>query len=199
MAFAFLFVVAVVAAVSVLSADRGREAPAALPRIANTADVAPERAEAIYQAIRGAMSSRYALSDDPVAVAYQTWTRFNLAPFRANGHGGWYANVYANPEAWPYGRYERAGSLPEGAVIVMDSFSVTRSDALLTGPLFLMEKVGSAPGDWRFMRIERDGEIAGITGGIGSESVRVCADCHGKAGPGRDHLYFPPEKARRRE
>jgi hypothetical protein len=196
-----LFVIAVVAAVSVLSADRGRDHPATLPTIANTADLGPDRAETIYQAIRGGLSTKYALSDDPVAVAYQTWTRLNRAPFRANGHGGWYANVYASPEAWEYGRYEGAGPLPEGAIIAMDSFAVTTGEDVLSGPLFLMEKVATGTGanDWRFMRIEHDGSIAGMTGGIGPEAVRVCAECHGKAGPTRDHLYFMPPEVRRKD
>jgi hypothetical protein len=49
------------------------------------------------------------------------------------------------------------------------------------------------------MLVEPNGDLAGISGGAGSENVRVCAECHLKAGPERDYLYAMPAGARRAE
>ena len=64
----------------------------------------------------------------------------------------------------------------------------------------MMEKMPegfhSLAGTWRFMMLRGDGELIGITGGMGADKVRFCAECHGKASAKHDYLYFMPRDAR---
>lgn len=169
--------------------------------IANPARISGERANAVYLSIRQNMRAHYLASGDPVAAEYQTWRRFNTEPYRSGPHGALFVNHYANGIASAYGRYERVGRLPEGAIVVKDSFVVTRSGEVMTGPLFLMEKrkKGFNPdtNDWLFMMIRPQGTVAGMTNGKNAEAVRFCGKCHNKAPAGQDSLYFMPKDVRR--
>lgn len=160
------------------------------------------RAESVYQAIRGQLVTRYFRSGDPVAVQYQAWTRYSTAPYRSSSHGERFVNNYANSLAPYYGKYEAAGTMPEGAMVAKDSFVVTGDGRVKTGPFFLMEKreagFNRETGDWLYMMIGADGALAGITGGQGSKSVKFCADCHNKAPKSQDYLYFLPNDVRRK-
>ena len=90
--------------------------------------------------------------------------------------------------------------MPEGAVLVKDSFAVTQRGEVFSGPLFVMEKM--APGfrpesrDWRYTMIMPDGSLFGTTSGAGGASVEFCIACHAKAGDDRDHLFYVPEEFR---
>ena len=173
------------------------------PAIADPANISPERAEEIYQAIRHRLRDRYGLSEDPVFLAYQDWKRFTRLPYRAGSHGERFVHHYANEQASKYGDYERAGSLPAGAIVIKDSFSVTRQGQVIHGPLFLMEKMPagfvSGAGTWRFMMLRGDGSVVGLTGGANENAVKFCAECHAKAGARQDFLYFMPDEARLKE
>ncbi len=170
------------------------------PRIAQAAELSGARAEAVYRAIRLQMRTNYATSSDPVALAYQTWKRFNKTPYRSRNHGERFVNHYANATASGYGRFENLDPLPEGAIIIKDSFTVTRNGAVMTGPLFMMEKMAagfaSAAGTWRFMMLRADGSLVGMTGGPNSNKMGFCADCHKDAGAKHDFLYFMPKAER---
>lgn len=176
--------------------------PKAHMTIAEPAQLKGARAEAVYQAIRSALQESYAASGDPVVFEYQTWRRYNTVPYRSKRHGMLFVNNYANQRAARYGLFEKIGEMPEGAVVVKDSFTVTESGQVLTGPLFLMQKMkqGSYPasGDWLFMMIRSDGGIVGVTGGKGSENVAFCAVCHMRARSRQDSLFFMPRNVRQR-
>ena len=176
--------------------------PKAHMTIAEPAKLKGARAEAVYQAIRSALQESYAASGDPVVFEYQTWRRYNTVPYRSKRHGMLFVNNYANQRAARYGLFEKIGKMPEGAVVVKDSFTVTESGQVMTGPLFLMQKMkqGSNPasGDWLFMMIRPDGRIMGITKGRGSENVAFCAGCHIRARSRQDSLFFMPRNVRRR-
>lgn len=175
--------------------------PDAHMTIPDPASLSGARAEGVYQAIRRQLMIRYLRSGDPVAAQYQSWTRYSTAPYRSSSHGERFLNNYANSLAPDYGKFEAAGSMPEGALIAKDSFVVTDDGKVMTGPFFLMEKreEGFNPesGDWLYMMIRADGSLAGITGGQGSRSVKFCADCHNKAPENQDSLYFLPKEVRR--
>ena len=170
------------------------------PTIVSPAALSGKRAESVYRAIRGQMRSEYARSGDPVFTAYQRWTRFNEFPYRSPNHGERFVNHYANDKGIGYGRYETLDPLPAGAIIIKDSFVVTRGGGVMTGPLFMMEKMPpgfvSAAGTWRFLMVRPDGALFGMTGGRGAENVRFCAECHRKAGADHDYLYFMPKQVR---
>lgn len=170
------------------------------PNVPFPAELSGVRAESVYQAVKSQLSENYARSSDPVAVAYQSWKRFNKTPYRSPNHGERFVNHYANEAAEAYGKFENVGKLPVGSIVVKDSFVVTEAGELRTGPLFLMEKMGpdfrSEAGNWRFMMIRADGNVFGMTGGTGSENVKFCGECHAKAGPEHEYLFFMPEDAR---
>ena len=146
------------------------------------------------------MAAAYAESGDPVFSGYQLWTRLTRYPYRAGNHGDRYANHYANEIAERARRFENAGVLPVGSILIKDTFTVTAGGQMMVGPLFLMEKMPpafrSGAGNWRFMMLAPDGETVGLTGGLNSASVEFCASCHGRAGADRDFLFFPPEESR---
>lgn len=170
------------------------------PRLINLAPVEGVDAERIYRDIRGDLRSTYAKSEDPIAEAYGTWRRYNRYPYRSTSHGELLVNIYANPVARSYGRFESAGPLPQGALIAKDSFSISRAGFVLVGALFLMEKMapGFDPetGDWRYILIDSHGNRVGMTGGPDAERVRFCNECHAKARAGGDRLYFVPRDFR---
>lgn len=169
--------------------------------IADPAALSGDRAEAVYQAIRYNIARNYAVSGDPVVTAYQSWRRYNTAPYRSALHGERFVNNYANRAAGGYARFEKLGAMPPGAIIAKDSFTVTEAGQVMTGPFFLMEKkqagFNAASNDWLFMMIRPDGALVGITRGRGSDNVAFCAACHNKAPAGQDNLYLLPKKVRR--
>ena len=159
-----------------------------------------ERAEEIYAIARAAMGVGYPLSGSTPARDYQSWRRFNSAPYLSASHGNHYLNNYANQPAQAYGEFEAAGRLPVGSVIAKDSFSVTESGGILIGPLFLMEKMPQGfnyvSADWKYTLIRSDGTLFGETNGPGAERVEYCIACH-LARERYDHLYFIPMDSRR--
>ena len=181
-------------------AAEGAIQPITHPAIADPANISPHRAEEIYQAIRDQIRDNYAGSGDPLFLEYQTWRRFTRLPYRSPNHGERFVNHYVNRTGERYGEYEKAGSLPAGTIVIKDSFTVTGQGQLRTGPLFLMEKMpagfASGAGTWRFMMLRPDGTIVGLTGGRNATAVRFCAECHARAGPDHDFLYFMPDEAR---
>lgn len=170
------------------------------PAIADPANLLPERAEEIYQAIRDQLRDRYAESGDPLFQAYQNWKRFTRLPYRSPNHGERYVHHYANALANDYVKYESAGKLPVGSIVIKDSFTVTKQGQVMTGPLFMMEKMPagfrSLAGTWRFMMLHPDGSIVGLTGGTNDKAVQFCGECHAKAGSDHDYLFFMPAEAR---
>ena len=175
---------------------------AAQPKIANPASLEGEQAESVYQAIRESLRRNYANSGEPEAVAYQSWKRFNAVPYRSPNHGERFVNHYGNDKASEYGKYEDLQPMPQGAIVIKDSFLVTRQGVLKTGPLFVMEKMGpgfvSAAGYWRFWMLRPDDSMLGITQGADARNVQFCAECHKKAGAKHDYLYFMPPGRRLR-
>ncbi len=170
------------------------------PKIAAPASLSGARAEAVYQAIRGRIRTNYAASGDPVTLGYQSWKRYNKTPYRSGPHGERFVNHYANDKAADYGKFENLKPLPAGSIIIKDSFAVTRNGAVMTGPLFMMEKMepgfASAGGNWRYLMLRPNGSLVGMTGGGDAGKVRFCAECHKGAGTEHDFLFFMPKQAR---
>jgi len=175
------------------------EAPRRHFRLRYPARLAPRKAEEIYGIVREAMAVGYARSGLMTARAYQGWRRHNSAPYLSRTHGNHYLNNYSNELGRAYGRFEKAGELPVGAVIAKDSFSMTESGGILLGPLFIMEKMPEGfnyvSGDWKYTLVQPDGTIFGETKGHGAERVRYCITCHLSV-EDQDHLYFVPEAYR---
>lgn len=175
-------------------------------RLRQVVDLDPGEANRIYDLIKSALAKGHGSSGFEGADKYQTLKRHNIAPYLSATHGNLYLNNYANQIADTYGNYEQAGRLPVGSVIFKDSFSVTESSQsfsgisasrqIVLGPLFVMRKMqpgfNRVSGDWQYIKIQPDGEVIGMTGGVGAEKVEYCIGCH-LAREEFDHLYFIPE------
>lgn len=165
-------------------------------RLDRPAELDEATAEAIYQRLRERMGDRFALSGLPAAAAYQAWRRYNRAPYRSATHGERFVNNYANAAAASYGS---GATMPVGAILAKDAFTVTAEGGIHPAALALMEKM--APGfdadgnDWRYVLILPEGDIVGITGDVGDEHVRFCRDCH-RTAAGTDFLFLVPEPLR---
>jgi hypothetical protein len=167
----------------------------------NPAELDDDAAEAIYAKLKDTMLDAYKLSRNRYANGYQSWTRYNLKPYRSATHGQRFVNNYSNKLAKAYRLYENSGPLPAGAVLAKDSFTVSKAGGVNSGPLFLMEKMKSGfnkeSGDWRYTMIMPDGSFFGETKGDGSAQVEFCITCH-RAAAKNDHLFFMPESYRRK-
>ncbi len=173
--------------------------PKAHFRVADPAKLDPAAAETVYRRLLRTMLRGYALSGEPGA-SYAGWRRYNTHPYRSATHGERYVNNYANPVAKAYGRFEKAGELPQGSVLAKDSFTVTTAGGVYPGPLFLMEKLppGTSPNtdDWRYVMVMPDGSLFGDTTGDNPGAVAFCAGCH-MTTPETDNLFFLPPALRR--
>ena len=180
---------------SPISGDPGK--PRRHFRLVNPASLPPARASEIYDIVRPALGVGFARSGNATAAAYRGWRRFNISPYLSATHGNYYLNNYVNPiGAAAYGRYERAGKLPVGAVIAKDSFAMTRTGEIILGGLFIMEKMppgfNHASGDWKYTYVRPDGTLFGETNGRSSNRVEYCIGCH-LAREKYDHLWFLPK------
>ena len=174
-------------------------APRRHERVANAAALTDAEASAIYGRLVDEMAANYRRSGLPLAAAYRHWRRFNTVPYRSATHGRRYVNNYVNPTGAAYGDFEAAGRLPEGSVVVKDSFTVDRGGHIAPGPMFVMEKMARGfnyvSGDWRYSVIAADGHVLGATKGANAAQVDYCVACH-LAREAYDHLYFPPAEYR---
>ncbi len=168
-------------------------------RVREPARLNDEEAETIYRRLKWRLSRRYKLSQLPVARKYQRWKRFNKTPYRSTSHGARYINNYANRRALAYGKFEKAGTMPVGAIVAKDSLTVKANGRVIPGPLFVMEKMPEGfnyvSGDWRYTMIMPDGSVFGETNGVDSARVEFCTSCH-LAAEKNDHLFFMPKKYR---
>ena len=184
------------------SGSEGLAKPQSHFKVDRPADLSDADAERVYSRILDDTVAGYALSGDATAADYRTWRRYNQAPYRSATHGERYVNNYGNEIGKAYAGFGKGGAMPQGTVLAKDSFAVTSSGDVFTGPLFIMEKM--APGfmpearDWRYSMIMPDGSLFGQTKGSSSERVAFCIDCHKTAGDDRDHLFYLPEAYRAR-
>jgi len=154
------------------------------------------QAIAVYQNIRKRVHAGYRLADYPAVAALCEWPRYNRAPYLSATHGRRYVNNYASPLAWAYGRYEKAGPMPVGAVLAKDSFTITRAGDVFAGALFVMEKMPAgfnpASHDWRYTMIMPDGSLFGTTKGEGGDRVAFCITCHEGVAAEHHQMFFVP-------
>ncbi|MHA1538672.1 MAG: cytochrome P460 family protein, partial [Alphaproteobacteria bacterium] len=163
------------------------------------AELTPTEAKKAYDCMKGGMRAAYAKSGDKIAQAYGTWKRYNKTAYVSDTHGGRYVNNFANRKGAKYGKFEKAGRMPKGAILAKDSFAASPNGQLSVGPLFIMRKMGkgfsAASGDWRYSMIMPNGSSFGVTGGKGSNNVKFCYECHINADV--DSMFFLPEEARK--
>lgn len=169
-------------------------------RLQFPAELSPVRANDIYSFVRLALKAGYARAGDAAASSYQGWRKFNTAPYLSATHGNHYLNNYVNETgAAAYGRFEKAGPMPEGTIVAKDSFTMTGTGEIVLGGLFVMEKMpkgfSALTGDWKYMLIQADGTMFGETNGRNAARVDYCIGCH-NAVKHQDHLWFLPARYR---
>lgn len=164
------------------------------------AGVTGEDAAVIYERILEEMVAAYRLAAMPFTERYPEWRRFNTLPYRSAQHGERYINNYANDRAAAYGRFEASGPLPEGSILVKDSFAITADGGVFSGPLFVMEKMAEGfdppARDWRYTMIMPDGSVFGVSRAQNSAAMAFCITCHATAGDDNDHLFYVPPDLR---
>ncbi len=169
-------------------------------RVERPAGLSGADALTIYNRILDDMVAGYSLSGLDYVDRYRTWRRYNTVPYRSAQHGERYVNNFANDAGTNYRHFEASGEMPAGAILVKDSFAVTKRGDVFSGPLFVMEKMSSgfnpASRDWRYVMIMPDGSLFGSTNGEGSDRVGFCVTCHKLAGDKNDHLFYIPERYR---
>jgi len=169
---------------------------------ASPAELRKSEAVAVYNCLKGEMDAAYGQSGNRFAQSYTQWTVFNAQPYVSATHGERYVNNYANAKARAYGKFEKAGRMPVGAVLAKNSFTVNAKGQAGIGPLFLMEKMPAGfsreSDDWRYTMIMPTGAVLGATNGPGSANVKFCIECHAAVAQDRDSMMFMPEEARRR-
>ncbi len=170
-------------------------------RAQNVTDVSDRDVERIYGNLKQELARRYAVSDEANIAGYQSWPRYNRAPYVSAAHGNRYANSYGNAAAKDYGLFEKAGPMPVGSVLAKDTFTVSEDGTVRPGLLFVMEKMPKGfnyvSGDWRYTAILPDGSLLGETKGVSAGRVEFCIACH-LAVEHQDHLHFLPAEYRTR-
>lgn len=165
-------------------------------------ELKPDEAIAAYECLKPEMGAAYTKSGHAGATTYAGWPSFNSRPYVSATHGGRYVNNYANETGKPYGRFEKASTMPVGTVLAKDSFIAHPNGKLSVGPLFLMEKMKAgfhAPsGDWRYTLIGPNGAIVGETNGQDSKNVQFCAECHATVADDQDHMFLMPDEVRKK-
>lgn len=162
-------------------------------------DVTDAEAKAAYECIKPRMVKQYGKSDEQGAKAYHDWPLYNTVAYPSSTHGGRFVNNFGNDVGAAYGKYEESGKMPEGTVLVKDSFGINKKGEVKLGPLFTMIKM--APGfndksqDWRYALIFPNGKLMGATGGKNSKKLNFCINCH-VAAEETDSMFFLPEEYR---
>ncbi len=184
------------------AAAASAQTPSGHLTLENPGTLSDAEANAAYGEIRDQLAERYAISRDPSAVNFPTWTRLNRVPYLSATHGNRYVNNFANPTAADagYGAMKRGDRMPSGAVIAKDSFTVTDQGEIYGAALFLMEKLApgmdSKNGDWRYAMILPDGSFTGDTAGVGAKDLAYCHACH-QAKAATDYLFQVPKSFRK--
>lgn len=147
------------------------------------------------------MQAGYARSGGPVSGSYTNWTRYSKVAYVSGTHGSRYVQNYGNAKASAYGKYEKVGKMPVGAILAKDSFMVSPDGRVGAGPLFVMEKMpagfNEAAGEWKYSMVMPSGAIFGVTNGKNSSGMAFCYECHMAVGEEQDSLMFMPDEYRK--
>ncbi len=137
---------------------------------ADAVELTDAEARSAYACIEKTLHSAYAASGHPVATGYAGWASYSSQAYRSETHGSRFVMNFANGAAKAYGRYEKAGKMPRGAILAKSSYTVAADGQVGVGPLFIMEKMDpnfyDASGNWRYTMIMPDGSIFGETKGV---------------------------------
>lgn len=164
-------------------------------RVENPASLTNAEAEDIYREISASLAAAFESSGLPDISSYQSWRRYNTAPYLSSTHGNRYINNFANAASIGYDALQKGTVMPEGSVVVKDSFEVTENGEVLPGRLFVMEKRAAGSlintADWRYIMIGADGSVIADTIADTAAKAEFCHVCH-KVRSSRDFLFYVP-------
>lgn len=167
--------------------------------IENPADLEQQEAQAIYEDLMDRMAQGYAISRLDIIKGYQSWTRYNTAPYISATHGSRFVNNYANETGASYGTMKEGEVLPAGTVLAKDAITITEDGKRLPGAMFVMDKLaaGASPktADWRYVVVNPDGSLFGDTTGDDPQLVDYCHTCHEQVAD-RDYTFYVREDYR---
>ena len=165
----------------------------------NPAELSQAQANAIYDELKARLDALYAPANLELIKEYQSWKRYNSAPYISATHGQRYVNNFVNDIGKDYGKLKSGEVYPAGTVIAKDSITVTDDGKQFPGAMFVMEKLaaGTSPAtaDWRYVMVIPDGSIFGDTVGSEPELVEYCHVCH-EAVADNDYVFYIPEDYR---
>ncbi len=163
-------------------------------------ELSAAEAQAAYDCIITEMKAAYAKSGIAVASSYSSTKRYSKVAYQSATHGGRFVQNYANETARAYGRFEKAGRMPEGSYLFKDSFTVTPDGKIGVGPLFVMRKMGAGwnteSGDWKYAMVMPNGSFFGETKGRNAKNMKFCIECHMTVAEEQDSMLFLPEEYR---
>ena len=165
--------------------------------IENPADLSHAEANEIYDRLRKRMADAFELAGVEEIEDYQSWKRYNSAPYISATHGQRFVNSFGNSKATNYGKLPKGETYPEGTVFAKDSITVIDDERTYPGAMFMMEKLaeGAHPetADWRYVMVLPDGTTFGDTTGSEPKLVKYCHACH-VAKASDDYVFFVPEE-----
>ena len=167
--------------------------------VENPAELTQEQANAIYDELKARLDALYAPADLDLIKNYQSWKRYNTAPYISATHGQRFVNNFVNEIGSDYGKLKSGERYPVGTVLAKDSITVTDDGKTFPGAMFVMEKLpeGRSPetADWRYVMVIPDGSVFGDTIGDEPELVEYCHVCH-EAVADDDYVFYIPEDYR---
>lgn len=122
-------------------------------------------------------------------AGWRTWTRMTRRPFRSEGHGQRFVEVYVTPQHDDFYR-DSSRPMPVGMAIAKVIYKEERARPTRPDYLAVMAKMADpydpAHGNWYYAVLAADGTRAARQGRIDE-----CRRCHARAAA--DHVYGVPE------
>ena len=159
-----------------------------------------EDAQAIYDCLKDGMYENYNKGQKrwipaDIVEDYRNWKPASTLPADPGFHSERYLLAYVNPVGYDaYTEFAEDPTIPEGTVIVKESFSITKKGKGKAGPLFIMQKAkaGSSPKtmDWYYMMVSAKGIPQAIN------VYQACNECHVESFGFQGGLGYPVEEVR---
>ena len=170
-------------------------------------DIERAEAERLYDCAIDGLVAGWRKGDHPVALAYRDWAPASTWAAATGTHGNRFLFSFVNDtgkDAYLAFAEENV-DMPVGTIIAKESFTIgkkgDKKGKVVSGPLFLMEKVAAGEFDetdnWKYTLITPKGKPWLQSGKTEPAKIaKFCHDCHSAVGEDQDFLYYPDEDAR---
>lgn len=157
-----------------------------------------------------ALGDGFASTPFPANVGYKEWKNYSKAPYQSahinrfvddiSAQAIFVAN-FANEKGKAYSKYDKAGKMPEGAILAKYSMVISGQGGVVDlAPVYLMTKLkkrsSKKTGDWKYDLIAPKG-LKLLGRDVDMEFTQeLCAGCHMNYGIKSDSMLFMPEDVR---